>query len=172
MAAKRINELERYLSHRYGHHLPDDDAGREDLVILANHVAQNRHDPRAKILGFIRRWAPWMVATEAEALADKVLKKPRRYRAKTLGGLLRLAEDERINLNIETIRPFGRTDADMVEDKKRKDRERKAAGRAANRSGRPRGRPKSEGGSKPWETSGMLATLDCATSNPSLSSSP
>jgi hypothetical protein len=154
MAAKRINELERYLDHRYGHFVPDDDAGRGDLMILANHVGQNRRDPRAKILGCIRRWAPWMEATEAEALADKVLKKPRKYKAKTLGGLLRLTNEEQITLYIETIRPFDKTDADMEENKKRRDRDSKAANRAANRSGRPRGRPKSEG-AKPWEPLGI-----------------
>jgi hypothetical protein len=154
MAAKRINELERYLDHRYGHFVPDDDAGREDLVILANHVAQNRHDPRAKILGFIRRWAPWMVATEAKALANKVLEKPRKYKAETLGRLVRLTREEQITLYIETVRPFDKTDADMQEEAKRKDRERKRAERAAESSHRPRGRPKSEG-AKPWEASGM-----------------
>ena len=154
MAAKRINEIERYLNHRYGHFVPDDDAGRGDLVILANHVAQNRHDPRAKILGFIRRWAPWMVATEAEAVADKVSQKPRKYKATTLGVLLRLTREEPMILYIETIRPFDKTDAEMEEDSKRRDRELKAANRAANRSGRPRGRPKSVG-AKPWEPLGI-----------------
>lgn len=93
IAAKRIHDLERYLEHRYGCILPDDDAGREDLMILANHVAQNRHDPHRKTLGSIRLWAPWMAATEAEALTQTVLKVPRRYKATTLGGLLRLTRD-------------------------------------------------------------------------------
>jgi hypothetical protein len=55
----RISELERYLRLRYGAVLPDDDAGREDLVILLNHVAHNRTDPGGKMPGFARRWAPW-----------------------------------------------------------------------------------------------------------------
>jgi hypothetical protein len=154
MAAKRIHELERYLDHRYGQFVPDDDAGREDLVILLNHVAKNRLDPRSKVLGTIRRWAPRMPETEAEALADKILKKPRKYKATTLGRLLRLTQEEQITLYIETIRPFDKTDADMEEDSKRRDREWQAANRAAKGSGRPRGRPKSKG-VKPWETMGI-----------------
>jgi hypothetical protein len=145
MAAKRIREIERYIDLRYGHFLPDDDAGREDLVILANHVGQNRHESCAKILGFIRRWAPWMAAAEAEALAEKVSKKPRKYTAKRLGILLRLTREERIICFIETIRPFDKTDEEIEEGRKRRDREAKKASRAANSSGRPRGRPKSAG---------------------------
>jgi hypothetical protein len=154
IAAKRIHDFERYLEHRYGCILPDDDAGREDLMILANHVAQNRHDPHRKILGSIRHWAPWMAATEAEALTQTVLKAPRRYKATTLGGLLRLTREEQMILFTETIRPFDKSDAEMKEDRKRRDREDKKAKRAANSSGRPCGRPKSEG-VKPWATLGI-----------------
>jgi hypothetical protein len=117
LAAKRIAAIERYLALRYGRFVPDDDAGRHDLVILANHVAQNRHDRHTKVLRSIRVWAPWMAPTEAEAIAGKVLEKPRKYTAKTLGILLRLTREEQIAGNIETIRPIDRTDADVRDDK-------------------------------------------------------
>jgi hypothetical protein len=132
MAAKRIHELERYLEYRYGQVLPDDDAGREDLVILLNHVAQNRHDPRAKVLACILGWAPWMAPAEAEALADKIVAKPRKYKATTLGRLLRLTREEQVELDIETIRPFDKTDTEMEEERQRKDRGAKTAKRRSD----------------------------------------
>jgi hypothetical protein len=49
---QRICQLESYLRLRYGPVLPDDDAGREDLVILLNHV-------NAGILAMIEAGASW-----------------------------------------------------------------------------------------------------------------
>jgi hypothetical protein len=91
----RIPEFERYLRRRYGAELPDDDAGREDLVILLNHVAHNRTDPRGKMLGYVLKWAPWMPGNESEALVDMILIAPRKYGPKRLGELTRLTEAER-----------------------------------------------------------------------------
>ena len=89
LAVVRINELERYLKHRYGRFLPDDDAGVEDLVILLNHVAKNRHEPRARMFDTIRYFAPWMSEDRAIALVDLIIIRPRRYKAVTLGRLLK-----------------------------------------------------------------------------------
>ena len=105
------------------------------------------------MLGFIGKLAPWMDATERLALTGKILKKPRRYKASTLGKLLRLTEEERVLLEITTIRAFDATDEDMREMKRARDRAAQKAKRAANRSGRGRGRPKSEG-PQPWEAAG------------------
>jgi hypothetical protein len=123
MAKTRIQEIERYLYHRYGHFVPNDDAGRHDLMILANHLAQNPVDPRRKILAAFCVWAPWMGLAEREALADMVLERPRKYKAPTLGRLFRLTRGEQIGLNIETIRPFDKTDGDMEEEARRRDRQ-------------------------------------------------
>jgi hypothetical protein len=155
----RVCQLESYLRLRYGAILPDDDAGREDLVILLNHAAHNRDNPQGKMIGFIRRWAPWMAPAEAEALGAMILEKPRLYSPKRLGELLRLTERERDLIGGTTIRPvdettgIAMTDAEMEENAKRKDREYHKAKRDTNRSGRPRGRPKSAG-PKAWEAAG------------------
>lgn len=154
MAAKRIRELERYLQHRYGIVVPDDDAGCEDLVILLNHVAQNRHDPRGWVLACIQRWAPWMESTKVADLADMILIRPRKYKATTLGRLLRLTQYEQTTLEIVTIRPFDVTDADLHAKAKQKDRERKRDKRATNSSGRRPGRPKSKD-AKRWDVLGV-----------------
>jgi hypothetical protein len=125
----RISELERYLRLRYGTVLPDDYAGREDLVILLNHVAHNRTDPRGKMLGYVRRWAPWSPADESESLLAMILAASRKYIPKRLGELLRLTEAERRQLCITTIRTFDATN-------ERKDREYKKVRRDEKRSGR------------------------------------
>jgi hypothetical protein len=140
----RISELERYLRLRYGTVLPDDDAGHDDLVILLNHVAHNRTDPRGKMLGYVLRWAPLMPSNESEALIDMILAAPRKYTPKRLGELLRLTEAERDQECITTIRAFDSTPESMAANAKRKDRERKVAARAENKSERPRGRPRLE----------------------------
>jgi hypothetical protein len=150
---QRTCQLERYLRLRYGPVLPDDDAGREDLVIALNHIAHNRTDPGGKMLGFVRRWAPWMPPAEAGDLVDFILKKPRKYTPAKLGELLRLTEEEREIIDSTTIWAFDVAAESMKAKAKQKDREYQKAKRDANRSGRQRGRPKSEG-PKPWEAAG------------------
>jgi hypothetical protein len=154
IAVKRIRTLERYLELRYGRPLPDDAAGCEDLVILLNHVAQNPIDPQGKMRRSIHLWAPWMPPHEAQALVGVIAADPRRYKASTLGKLLRLTEEEHAIIGAETIRPHTVTDADMKAKDRRLRRERKRAARAVNRSGRKRGRPRTEG-VRPWDALGM-----------------
>src|SRR5262249_23017691 len=38
----RLRELERLYEYRWGRHLPDDDSGRDDLVLAAHHIAHLR----------------------------------------------------------------------------------------------------------------------------------
>ena len=140
----RIPEFERYLRRRYGAELPDDDAGREDLVILLNHVAHNRTDPRGKMLGYVLKWAPWMPGNESEALVDMILIAPRKYGPKRLGELTRLTEAERDQEDITTFRAFDSTPESMAENAKRKDAEYQKAKRDQKRSGRQRGKPRLE----------------------------
>jgi hypothetical protein len=149
VARKRIADLECYLWHRYGRQVPDDDAGREDLAILLKYIGRNPIEPRTKVLASIRVWARWMPRDDAEAMADEALARPRRYKATTLGRMLRLTRDEAAAWGIETIRPHDKTDAEMAQEQKHKNRERKRAKRAAKKSGRPRGRPKKDG-AEPW----------------------
>jgi hypothetical protein len=137
----RITEIERFLRLRYGAVLPNDDAGREDLVILLNHVAHNRTDPDSKMRGYIHYLAPWMPSTESEALIAMILVKPRKYTPATLGRLFRLTEAERDQECITTFRAYDATEESMAENANRKDREYQKVKRDEKRTGRPRGRP-------------------------------
>jgi hypothetical protein len=156
IAVKRVAVLERYLELRYGRVLPDDDAGREDLVILLNHIAQNPIDPQGKMRRTLHSWAPWMDYDERYDLVERIAAKPRRYRAGTLGKRLRLTEEEHEIIGAETVHPFTWTDAYVRERDRATRRERKRAERAAKSSGRPRGRPKKpEGSEQPWVALGI-----------------
>lgn len=135
----RLRELERLFQYRYGRMLPNDDAGIDDLTVAAHHVAHLGGDIVGHIVAWARVWAPWLPADESRALAHQVAADPRKFTAGALAWRVGLSGAERTALKITTIQAVG---TDPVEERKRKDRERKRAKRAANSSGRPRGRPR------------------------------
>jgi hypothetical protein len=102
LAGLRVAELRRLFIARYGHVLPDDDAGRDDALIMAHHLA-NRPDAERRIGSWLTLWAPWMASSESAALTAKVLAKPLRWRADKLAIRLHLTEAERHRLRITTI---------------------------------------------------------------------
>jgi hypothetical protein len=122
----RKAELEMVFNKQYGNwHLPDDDAGRLDLRIMLDHLAQLGED-------HMRRWvnlrAPWMPPDELDDLIRDV-GPGRLWTATALGKALKLTNADRIRLNIRTIRPVDRTAAQLKQDRK----ERHAAAEAARR---------------------------------------
>lgn len=102
MAPKRLDEIDRLLTHRYGLELPDDDAGRDDVLIMLHHFAHGR-DALARMTAWLARRAPWMPPAEASALIDRVFGKPIKWGADTMGRRLRLTWRERKQLRITTI---------------------------------------------------------------------
>jgi hypothetical protein len=151
----RIAELRRLLQSRYGHILSDDDAGRDDALIMAHHLA---HGPDAghRIGLWLGLWAPWMTSSEAGKLITKVIAKPLRWRAHKLGIRLRLTEAERTRLGITTIGSIEVTKAERLARRRLRDRLCKEARR--RRAG-AKVRADYEGNSitrtKPWERLGM-----------------
>lgn len=102
MAGLRIAELRRILTARYGHVLPDDDAGRDDALVMAHHLAK-RPDAERHIAAWLSLWAPWMSTDDVRTMTAKVLAKPLRWRADKLAMRLHLTEAERHRLRITTI---------------------------------------------------------------------
>jgi hypothetical protein len=149
----RLRELERLYEDRWGRHLPDDDAGRDDLVLAAHHVARLGGEVSKHIVAWARLWAPWMQPKQAAALAAKVKASPRKFRAETLGRRLRLTDDERTRLGITTIRPFDVGPVELAQRRKQRSRERSAAYRRRQRVGAARPEPASR--TRPWEALGM-----------------
>ena len=59
-----VGDLKKVLRSRYGHTLPDDDAGREDLELLLDLVSFVP-DARFRMKNVIEVWAPWMDIEES-----------------------------------------------------------------------------------------------------------
>jgi len=140
----RVREMERLFSYRSGRFLPDNNAARSDIQLVAHHLA-NRPTAQVKhIVDWCRRWAPWMPTDEAEAIAAASLGAPRHFTADVLGALLRVTLRERISLEIRTIGSYETTKADREKMRKAKSRERSRQWRRmkAVAEGRlPRARP-------------------------------
>lgn len=154
IALVRLRELERLFRHRYGETLPYDDAGLEDLSIAAHHIAHLRGEAFEHIVAFAARWMPQLPRRRAEALAETVLAQPRKYKAATLGRLLRLTQRERATLSITTIGAFDASATERAERKKERARERAAASYRRRQAAKP---PKPEPlcRARPWDALGM-----------------
>jgi hypothetical protein len=141
----RMRELERIFQSRYGRFLPDDDSGRDDLNLIAHHIAHLGGDVVAHVRGWAKAWAPWLLDTEAVVLAKRVALDPAKFTADILAWRLRLSMAERTALGITTIGSFDMPKAERAEERRRKNNEAKRLKRAESSTGRPRGRPRKTG---------------------------
>jgi hypothetical protein len=146
LAAIRLSELERLYRARWGRQLPDDDAGRDDLVLAFSHISDID-----SCIKWATAWAPWLSRDDAEALAEQITAAPNWLKARPLGERLGLTDYERTALKIGTIRPIDVTDEALVERRGRKNREGKALKRHLARAAKPA--PASH--TKPWEAEGI-----------------
>jgi hypothetical protein len=148
----RLRDLERLYRRRYGGAiLPYDDSGIDDLTIVAHHIAALGGDARDHIVAWARMWIPQMPRHEAEALAEKVVAAPRKFKAATLGWRLRVTETEREQEGITTIEAVGVTPAKRAQCRKRRQRDRMAKHRSRQRASKPA--PLVE--TQPWQAFGM-----------------
>jgi hypothetical protein len=91
-------DLRRIFRHRYGATLPDDDAGRDYLMLLLLPISLCRKAAVEKMQHQIEVIAPWIPDTEAEHLIDQIMQLPLYYRrpsGKELGERIRLINAER-----------------------------------------------------------------------------
>jgi hypothetical protein len=131
----RYGALLKLLRHRWGHVLPDDDTGRDDLWLLVTNVSLAAAEPKKKMRHVIEIWAPWMSAEEREAYVEHVGGLDiyeRTPTAKALGQRLGLTNAEREALKLWQFLPIDKTDAEIAELAKARDRERRARKRRAN----------------------------------------
>jgi hypothetical protein len=112
----RLNDLAKLFRGRYGHVLPDDDAGRDDLVVAVNHLACLPH-PQKPIEHWIELWAPWLTVKERKQIVGDALACPTRWKADALAWRLRLTAADRASLGITTI---GAIDENATARKKRR----------------------------------------------------
>lgn len=146
----RIYDLQRLFHYRYGGFvLPEDDSGRDDLIIALHHLAQLLDNPEQHIQRWCSLWAPWMPANVLESLVAKVIANPKRWSADELAKQLGLTFADRMKLGIRTI---GSIDVSKAERAKRRaalkrerDRQYRRLKRAAKTLPAPR-----LAHSKPW----------------------
>jgi hypothetical protein len=131
LATLRVCELSKLYYARHGSpRLPDDDARRDDAMIMINHLIMLADGPLC-VRDWCRRCAPWFVA-EAESLLERLIVRPRRYTADTLGRLLNLTIAERDCLQIRTI---GAVDLDKPGRRQRRREKDRLAKEAKRRAG-------------------------------------
>jgi hypothetical protein len=152
---QRIGDLNKIFAHRYGgaredYVFPDDDAGLEDLKILLHHYALN--NPLA-IPRIIKNRASW---AGSEKLQEEIFTYPRKWRADTLGRILRLTAGEWRVLRLRTIAPI-----DMIREERRRDSQVRNRDRQCFKRRRAGMKPRQEweaaslSRTKPWERLGM-----------------
>jgi hypothetical protein len=125
----RYGALIRLFRHRWGNVLPDDDAGRDDLWLLVTNVSLAAAEPEKKMHHVIEMWAPWMSAEEREAYVKHVWGLDIYERiptAKELGRRLGLTSAEREKLKLWPFKPIDKTDAELAEQAKLRERQRRA----------------------------------------------
>jgi hypothetical protein len=145
----RIAELQRVFALHYREkRLPDDDAGRADLRLMADHLAQI--DPRL-IRPWASTWMPTLPANELDALIADV-GTGRRWKADALARELGLDDETRTRLKIKTI---GAVDCSKVKRKSRRCRKRIAADRARRAKAGARPHAQSAESLMPWIEAGI-----------------
>jgi hypothetical protein len=130
----RIGDLNKEFESHYGvdgelnYQFPDDDSGRMDAMILAQHYANGNPSALARVL---RKRLPWMDEAEFRDLVAGAFEDPRFWGAQELAHALQLTDKRRTDLKIKTI---GSIDVSKRQRKKRrkvKNREQHTAVRRA-----------------------------------------
>jgi hypothetical protein len=156
LAALRVGDLKALYRARYGSSLPDDDAGRDDLKLMAHHLAAMSGNVQKRVAAFVDAWAPWLPVAELKALQVEMITSPQRWRADKLAWRLRLIEADRALLKITTI---GAIDMGKAERTKRRiDRARKREQeRRAAKGAKPRAEyvASSLASAQPWTAEGI-----------------
>jgi hypothetical protein len=102
LAALRLNDLARLFRARYGVTLPDDDAGRDDMMVAVNHLASLAH-PKRRIENWLDLWCPWMTRAESGTIIAKAIVHQQHWSADQLAWRLNLIDEDRTWLGITTI---------------------------------------------------------------------
>jgi hypothetical protein len=130
----RIGDLNKMLGACYGaeainYQFADDDAGRIDAMILAQHYANGNPSALARVL---RARLPWMDGAEFHDLIEEAHENPRFWGAQELAFALQLTDERRTALNIKSIGCIDMTKRQRQRRRKAQNTERRRAKRRAN----------------------------------------
>ena len=153
----RLRDLNRLLDGRYGATvLPDDDAARDDVVVVAHHLGSLAGDPRKRITSWLKLRAPWYSLAATDELLVDVITKPRRWRADKLAWKLRLLERDRAARRITTIGAVDVSKWERAATRKERNRlAKQAKRRAAGVRARADYEAQSINRTRPWQSLGL-----------------
>jgi hypothetical protein len=96
---RRVREIEEVIKDTYrGKQLPNDDAGRDDLFIVAQHIRGLGGNVVRHVVAFAAMWATWMSEAEARALAEEVIARPREWDADEIAADMGVTKEQRDRL--------------------------------------------------------------------------
>jgi hypothetical protein len=145
----RLREVEAVFEDNYGgKFLPDDDAGRADLFIIAQHIREFGGDIVQHIVAFAAMWARWMPEAETRALANEVIAKPCTWKADSLAKELGVTKKQRDRLGLTTI---GAIDFTARQRKRMRRKQRAAADAARRLAAGAKPHAESAERTRPWE---------------------
>lgn len=151
----RYGALVRLFRHRWGHVLPDDDAGRGDLWLLLQNVSLAPVGADKKTRHVIEVWAPWLSENEANELIGflKLLTTyDRAPTAQDLGERLRLTNAERQGLKLWPFKPIDATDEEIAAQRRARRNERRRLKRGRTRAEYLESSVEHK---RPWESEGI-----------------
>jgi len=129
----RYGDVLKLIRYRYGANgVPDDDAGRPDLMELLYLASMAPAGAEKKVSNNIELYAPWMQTDEVETLIQHLSLTPHYQKVRTaeeLGRLLHLTNAERERLKLWRIRPVDMTAEQLAEQTEERERIRRAAQR-------------------------------------------
>jgi hypothetical protein len=151
----RLADLAKIFRARYGHALPNDDAGRDDLMVAVHHLACLAH-PRGHIAKWLDLWAPWLTLAEHKAIIGEALANPQKWKADALAWRMRLTKEDRRMLGVTTIGAIDENKAARTKRRRALDRQRKENARRA-KGIKPRSTYEGQSISKakPWIAEGI-----------------
>lgn len=102
VAALRVCDLGKVFAARYGRTLPDDDAGRDDMMLALHHLAGLPQAAR-RCEQWLATWAPWLRVDECRELIGRAILEARAWSADQLAWRLGLTMADRTALGVTTI---------------------------------------------------------------------
>jgi hypothetical protein len=157
-ASIRCKELDRIFFDQYGRvDLPDDDAGRDDVLVMLHHIARKDcKDVQFSMGDWLDHRAPWLAGAERTSMIADVLARPIKWKAEKLAHRLGLDAERRTRLRITTIGAIDQTKAQRKALSRIKERDRKRGKRRASGCRTiAEVREKSAKVLKPWEALGI-----------------
>ena len=126
LASLRLHDLARLFRARYGIELPNDDAGRDDMMVAVNHLASLAH-PKKRINDWLDLWCPWLSRSESATIIAKAIVHQQHWTADQLAWRFNLLDEDRTYLGITTI---GAVDCNKQQRIKRRKERQKANAKA------------------------------------------